>query len=428
MKNRFYHVVQRESKWLLVEPSGQACYLRGINHYGDGTYMPWNLKELYGNRERWRRVLCDRHREWGFNYMSSSIGPSAVNPAAIDEKTNRKVLIQRTPEWKVSHFVELKFPFAFLLEVPRQNMYAGPPFPDVFSSAFREAVEQKCREQVMPLRDNPNLIGYHFCHNPPWHSSLAGYHQWIKDATAPGTEGRRKWIELMRCVYGSIERWRKTYGMPISSWEEIEKLPDPLDGYVDHGRMLEDKASFMQIICEQWYGVYFESIRKYDPNHLILGDRNTLHLHPLPSYAIRIMRNYVDVLSVNVMGPPDTMYGVLEQATRHWDGPILLADTGASIYREGEEKSGYPVRNMKEYEEIWRGLMEIGLEHPQIIGFAWCGYYDTPSPSSRSGLVDCRTDSPITERVKIARKWNLWMEKEYRSFATKLKKKPSTGK
>ena len=60
-----------------------------------------------------------------------------------------------------------------------------------------------------------------------------------------------------------------------------------------------------------------DSIRKYDSNHLILGDRNTLHLQPpLQPWAIAIMRRYVDVLSVNVMGPPSTVYVLLEVAAR----------------------------------------------------------------------------------------------------------------
>lgn len=410
----FFSVACPKDKWLLLDPRGRPVFLRGANHYGDGTCMPWNLKARHGSREAWRRELRDRHRQWGFNYLAPSIGPSAVDPAvAAEDGSGRKVLGRRTPEWPAAHFAELDFPFAFLLEVPRQNMHPGPAYPDVFSSEFRQAVEQRCREQAAPLRDNPNLVGYHFCHNPPWHASLPGFGQWVRDSLRPGSAGRREWIRLMHRVYGSVERWRATYGLPIRSWDDIEGLADPLRGYVSHGRMLEDQAAFMERICEQWHRVYVESIRRHDPNHLILGDRNTLHLQPLPAYAVGIMRRWLDVLSVNVMGPPDTAYGVLEQATRHWDGPVLLADTGASPPREGGAASGYATRDAAEYEAIWRGLMEMGLQHPQIVGFGWCGYYDTPAPSPRSGLVDCRTDEPIAERVAVAAKWNAWMEGEF---------------
>ena len=118
----------------------------------------------------------------------------------------------------------------------------------------------------------------------------------------------------------------------------------------------------MQRICRRWYQVHRNAIRRYDPNHLILGDRNTLHLQPLPEYAIRIIQPYVDVLSVNVMGPPQIVYGVLEDATRVWDGPIHLADTGSGIYSGGLPKSTYQARDLAEFEKVYAGMMKMGLE------------------------------------------------------------------
>jgi hypothetical protein len=58
-------------------------------------------------------------------------------------------------------------------------------------------------------------------------------------------------------------------------------------------------------------------------------------------------------------------------------------------------------------------MMEMGLEHPQIIGFGWCGYYETPPPSHRAGLIDCRTDDPLPDRAAIVKKWNAWMAEQY---------------
>lgn len=102
---------------------------------------------------------------------------------------------------------------------------------------------------------------------------------------------------------------------------------------MSYSRLLEDKEAFLRLICDRWHQVYCEAIRRYDPNHLILGDRNTLYLQPPPKpWALHIMRRYLDVLSVNVMGPPETVYTVLEHATRHWNGSIHLADTGACVY------------------------------------------------------------------------------------------------
>ncbi len=66
------------------------------------------------------------------------------------------------------------------------------------------------------------------------------------------------------------------------------------------------------------------------------------------------MRQYLDVLPVNVMGPPDAVYAVLEHAARYWNGPIHLADTGAWIYEHEPAKSGYQAQDLDEWEAVYR--------------------------------------------------------------------------
>ncbi|MFN3151538.1 hypothetical protein [Bremerella sp.] len=290
---------------------------------------------------------------------------------------------------------------------------SGEDLPDVFSKEFEQGVDKRCREVCLPLKDNRNLIGYHYTQNPPWHPQAKSFDAWIDDITKPGMAGRTAWIKLMRQIYGSTDRWKEVYGIPIDSWEEIEHLEDPLRGYVYKQKHLEDRKAFMQRICERWYKVHHDAIRRYDNNHLIFGDRNTLHLQPLPEFAIRIMKPYIDVLSVNVMGPPSVVFGVLEDATRIWDGPIHLADTGAGIYLGGLPKSTYQARDLHEFETVYAGMMQMGLKHPQIIGFGWCGFYETPHPGGRSGLVDVTTDKPLPDRLKVVQRWNEWMRSKY---------------
>ena len=407
----FFRLEQTENKqWQLLDPEGNPFYLRGLNHYGDGTYMPWNLQERYGSKEGWRKSLPKRVSDWGFNYLPPSIGPSAVDPKTLApvERLQRSKRVTRTPEWPAEHYAELDFPFTIYLEYPKQYM-AGNDLPDVFSKEFRDGVEARCKAVCEPLASNRNLIGYHFCHNPPWDPRAKSFNLWIDAIVKPGSPAMEQWIGLMRRVYGSIDRWRKTYGYPIKSWEDIGKLEQPLRGYVEHGRMLEDRETFMRLICREWYRVYYTAIRRYDKNHLIFGDRNTLHLQPLPAFAIQEMKPYVDVLSVNVMGPPETVYGVLEQATRHWDGPIHLADTGAGVYTGEPAHAAYTSKDLAEFETVYSGLAKMAAEHPQILGFGWCGFYETPHPGGRSGLVDCRTGEPLPERLKVLKRWNDWL-------------------
>ena len=409
----YFTVEKTDGHWRLIDPAGERFAMRGVNHYGDGSGMPWNLVQEYGDAARWRVSLRDRMLQWGFNYLPPSIGPTAIDPATVNRPHSRSNLITRTAEWPAEHYAELETPFTIFLEYPLQYM-SGANLPDVFSDEFAQGLDRRCREVCQPLRDNPHLIGYHYTQNPPWHPQAKSYDTWIDAITGPGSAGRTAWIDLMRAVYGTVDRWQAVYGMPIDDWDDIETLDDPLRGFVNQQKHLKDREAFMTRICERWYQLHHESIRRYDPYHLIFGDRNTLHLQPLPEFAIRIMKPYVDVLSVNVMGPPAMVHEVLETATRVWDGPIHLADTGAGIYSGGVPKSTYQARDIHEFEKVYAGLARMVVEHPQVIGFGWCGFYETPHPGGRSGLVDVATGQPLPDRLEVIRRWNNWMVKSGR--------------
>ncbi|MBM3725534.1 MAG: twin-arginine translocation signal domain-containing protein [Acidobacteria bacterium] len=401
---KFFHLEQRNGKWWMIDPAGKPFHMRGCNHYGTGSVQ-------------WRETLRDRHRDWGFTYLPPSVGGVDHGSDGAGAKTRG---VSTSPEWPAEDFVALNYPFAAFLAGGMKRAGAGgrDPFnfqalksadmPDVFGTEFAEALDGRCREFVAPLRDNRQLIGYHFCHNPPWNMDAPTAEDWITACTQPVSAGLKEWTRLMQRLYGSIERWRETYGIPIKQWSDIEQIKQPLNGYVSKPRARLDREAFLVRICEQWHRMYHDAIRKYDPNHLILGDRNTLHLQPAPApWAFHIMRRFLDVLSVNVMGPPRTVYGVLEAATRHWDGPILLADTGAAIYAGEPPKQGYQARDLAEWEEVYGGMMRMSVEHPQIIGFGWCSWYEMPQ--GRVGIVDSATEAPIADRVAVVKKWNAWM-------------------
>ena len=406
-----FHLTEDDGVWTLRTPAGEPFLMRGVNHYGDGSGMPWNLAAEYGDRAAWRAGLAERVRDWGFNYLPPSVGPTALAPAADEpaDADGRPSRIVRTPEWPPAQFAATGMPFTYMLAYPKQYM-SGPGLPDVFSEEFAAGLDEVCARVCGALADEPDLIGYHLSHNPPWHPRTKSFDTWIDDITGPGTAGRRAWVRLMRRIYGTTDRWRAVYGVPVESWEDVAALDDPLDGYIDRRRHFEDREAFMARVCERWYAAHQAAVRKYDPHHLILGDRNTLHLQPLPAWAVRTMRPHVDVLSVNVMGPKPIQLGLLEDVTRHWDGPVLVADGGAGVYHGEPRASGWTAKNLAEYESVYAGQVELAVDHPQVIGFAWCGFYEIPHMrnrrGARGGLVDVATGEPIPGRIAAVKRWN----------------------
>lgn len=417
----FFRVDKINHKWYLLTPDGKPFFMRGANHYGNGEKLPLNGRELYPHRKAWRDSVIKNHRDWGFNYLPPSIGPSEVDPEPVPPVRNHNGKTKpagqggRTPEWSADDFAEANMPFTALLGVPKQYM-AGPGMPDVFSRAFRDEVDQRCRGFCEPLKDNPQLIGYHFCHNPPWHPLGDAFFDWVHQIVDDGREAKQVWARLMKQIYGTVDRWRETYSVPIEHLDEVANLPFPLNGKNSATNLARDKCAFMKRVCREWYRVYSETIRKYDPNHLILGDRNTLHLQPLSDWAIEIMEPFIDVLSINVMGPSSIALREMEQVTCHWDGPIHIADTGAGVYNGKWPKATFMCKNIDEFGEVYGGYLQLGLEHPQVIGLGWCGYYETCS--SRCGLVDCRNDEPMAEKVDQIKRLNAAFDLRYAADLT----------
>ena len=176
----FFRVEQRNGKWFVIDPAGKPFHMRGCNHYSNGTRMPWNLKECCSNDPaKWTAELRDRHRDWGFTFLASSIGGAAIDPATLLDAKAKGNLVVRVPEWTAEERIWANFPFTPFLGVPQEYM-AGERLGDVWGDKFISAVDERCRELVAPLKDNKMLIGYHFSHNPPWNNRARSFELWIK--------------------------------------------------------------------------------------------------------------------------------------------------------------------------------------------------------------------------------------------------------
>jgi len=388
----FFRVVEARGNWTLLDPDGHPFQARGINHYCNGAHMPWNLKQRYGSVDVWRRSIRERHRDWGFTFMPTSVGPAVASPEKGGPTSEGNV------EWTADEFMQVDYPFTAMLAVPLRYMAAGRDYPDVFSADFRRLVDERCRELVKPLADNPNLVGWHFCHNPPWHDRAPGFDRWL-EVCAASPDGLNAWIDLMRETYGNTDNYRDTYGPALDSFKDIRQLSVPVEAYISIDKSLRDRLAYMHRVCEEWYKVFSGTIRQYDTNHLLLGDRNTTHMFHMADWSLRVMADYIDVLSINIMGAARHIREIMGTATPAWSGPILLADTGVSIQREGSPRHGYMCRDIDEFATVYRGLLELCASHPQIIGFAWCGYYDMPM--YRHGIVDVATDEPLSDMVDV---------------------------
>jgi hypothetical protein len=120
----------------------------------------------------------------------------------------------------------------------------------------------------------------------------------------------------------------------------------------------EEGRQELSELASRYYQVTRDAIRRYDPHHLILGDRYEA-ARPLAEQVLKAAAPYIDVLSFQFFSDADT----IRQTFAHWHNltglPVLLADACAT----GRDIARYP------------GMMQALVELPCCVGWHYCGAY-----------------------------------------------------
>lgn len=403
----YYRIKEQNGSHVILTPSGEPTFLTGVNHVGDGSIHPFDLETNSENLRTWRQSIVDDMKTWGFNHLAPA------HTALATQRHHPKPGEARPPmtkinDWSIEDLVEADYPFFHMLGLPVIDE-DNPRYPDVFSDAFHQAVDLRCQEDCTRLKENTNLIGYFYSHNMPFNSAHLGidegFDNWIVTITQPGCVGRQRWIQLMKRLYGTVENYGRIY-YPVKTWEEIDGVPDILRGIVGCQYVREDMIAFIREVAREYYKVMYEAVKRYDPNHLIFGDRQTIHRQVMPTYVLDCLEPYLDVLTVNMMGPADQMIlRNLHDILIHWRKPILLGDVGARIYN-GLVKSGFLVDSQDAQNQFYEEHIRMGVSHPQLLGLVWCGYWETSGHFS--GIRDCTTNEVNQSLVETMTQWNQW--------------------
>ncbi len=208
-------------------------------------------------------------------------------------------------------------PFCFLLPFAEVHQWeVETRRPDVWSREWAQWCDYVARQYCADLQDEPNLIGYFFSDCP----------NWIHPSTSPARMG--PWF-------------------------------DP--------QLLESEAGKRQFAAsvEIYYRTIVESIRRYDSNHLILGDRLEAKA-PLPDAVIESAARWCDVLSFQFFAPVEQIIPLFDAWHAQTAKPILLAD--APVPRRGEAPE-------EEQGRLYGEMMEKLCELPYFVGWHLCGAY-----------------------------------------------------
>jgi hypothetical protein len=332
----FFHLERLHGRQFLVTPQGRAFVALGLNHCSDETTTT----------AAGQQAVLANLRAWGFNSGD-----------------------YQAPEW-----MRREMPYLHGITLVPNSAWMTPGqfgFRDVFDPAFLAELESRIREACLPQRENPNLIGYFFTDVPRW--SLA-------PAASPADESLIILPELAR------ENWIGFF----------QRLPADAPGrrQWEDWRAKHPKAEdelFLGVIARQLYGRAHEFLRRFDRNHLILGER--YFEHDMPDVVVREALPFVDALSLQPASPEfDPAY--FQRLASAYGKPLYLCDHVSSFRTTPFPRTmGQVAATAEDYVGHYRRYVVAALSHPAIIGYNRCQYRSRiriagNPPLLKQGLLD----------------------------------------
>ena len=279
----FFTLGQRGGHWFLIDPGGEPVFSIGLNHIDSATLRfaesgdVWQAR--FGNSER-RFIEEGVHPDlldWGFN----CVGWNQEVVIRGERLTEGGILHRHSRSWTPEEYRWLGLPYCHLPPFIESHQWEYESrLPDIRSAEFAEWCDYVARTDCARMADDPNLIGYFYTDCPIWvHSRRPEYKPPIFDPEMLTTEaGKRELFDLATHYYRTIH----------------------------------------------------DAIRRYDPNHLILGDRYEGRAR-LAEEVLKAAVPYVDVLSFQNFGP----IAEVVESFEHWHEvtglPLLLADASAAM-------------------------------------------------------------------------------------------------
>jgi hypothetical protein len=142
---------------------------------------------------------------------------------------------------------------------------------------------------------------------------------------------------------------------------------------------------FTEALAQRYYQVVHDAIRRYDSNHLILGDRYARHC---PDVVAKAAGPYVDVVSTNLDWPDATdgylPSGYLRNLHRVTGKPVLLTEyyVAARENRSGNKNSGnifLTVETQKDRTAAVETRLKRLAGQPYVVGAHWFRFADEPT-------------------------------------------------
>ena len=389
----FVHLEKMNNIWWFVDANGEKFVSTGMNHMQANIRFASYNKEYWAEKfgkdilvngrfnpkatpevKKWMAQTAKDHNDYGFN--------------TIPFHRQLNIPDEYFEELEIFYFGKIKTGIIHATRV--KQLSPDGKFPDVFSEGFKNTADRTAKRYCTKHKNNKYLLGYTYEDLPAYEYKMYKqahlrnkknfvYHPWVADIINKEgmTNGKKVWLTILKDNYNSPQEVADNYNIEIKNWKDItsvSKWPEPND----KEKWLVDQEEMNKQILDSWHKINRESILKYDPNHLIFGDKIFCHGAGHPDWVFEIVGKYVDVVLIQdyEMLKPSHIKE-LERYHNLSGKPVLNGDASyAFTVKEQKASKGLQVESHaavgEEYTTYLKGIMNL----PFMVGWHNCGYLE----------------------------------------------------
>jgi len=411
----FFHVEKQNGVWWVIDPNGHGFYIVGTDHANYNVhwceklgYAPYhrNIVEKYGdNEDAWAASAVSRLTEWNFNSLATNNSPS----------TRHRGL----PHME---FAGVGSKFSSIDDIVPKVHWTG--FPNVFNPKFEEYCDKSARERCAPKIDDPWLIGYFIDNELEWYGkSHTKWGLWEEAFKKPAEHtAKQALIGLLMERYKSIGDFNEAWEKSFRSFDNLADsvTPPALPADAERAQAAsKDRQDFVRLVADKYFSITTSAIKKYDPNHMILGTRFAGNCPDVWDIAGK----YCDIVSVNTYRRVDLDTGIIKGYAADLDKwyseagkPLMITEWSFPALDSGlpcTHGAGQRFDTQEQRSKAFSIFQEFLFRTPYMVGSNFFMWVDEPAEGISStfpentnyGLVDVN-DKPYELLTQAATKLN----------------------
>ncbi len=357
----YFYSTKIGDRWWIIDPLGYPCYIRALSgvvySYQNSPKQKEAAYELFGNLDKWA-IATTRH------LMDDLYFNACASPSAQIKTVVNGMVWQGGPG----------FVGAYGTSIGVNNSNGGSTtFSEnntmpVFDPGFVTFAEERAAANIPAYANDPYFLGYTTDNELPMQTGMI--YDYMKISPTK---------EVNHYSYACTWYWvTKMTGKDNPQNEDITEELEQL---------------FRSFVWDRYYNVVCSAIRKYDPNHMIMGTRFLTVVKDAP-WVLRFASLYLDCITVNWYGQWEPNAEDVYDFASNADLPFMVTE----FYAKAEENedglantsgAGFFVKTQQDRADHYQSFTLRLLEAKNCIGWHWFQYTDndpTGNPTDVSSI------------------------------------------